>query len=154
MCVRVRVPGVRQQQAGVPGDGADARRRAAGPHPQAEVLLGEGGQRCAAHHHSDRGVPALPGGETTPAFTPGGEGRGVSVAGLVQKHAQENAQIAHRLNGFSLSVVVAALVVPQIFPLPFLRARLQKVRAHVHTHARPPAHLICIGAQRYTLNFG
>lgn len=61
--------GVRQQQAGVPGDGADAWRRAAGPHPQAEVLLREGGQRRAAHHHPDRGVPALSGGETTPTFT-------------------------------------------------------------------------------------
>lgn len=67
MCVCA--PGVRQQQAGVPGDGADAWRRAAGPHPQAEVLLGEGGQRRAAHHHPDRGVPALPGGEATPTFT-------------------------------------------------------------------------------------
>ena len=57
------VPGVRHREAGVPGDGADAWGRAAGPDPQAEVLLREGGQRSAAHHHQDRGLPPRTGGE-------------------------------------------------------------------------------------------
>lgn len=61
MCVSVT--GVRQQQAGVPGDGADAWRRATGSDPQAEVLFRERGQRCASHHHQDCRVLTLTGGE-------------------------------------------------------------------------------------------
>lgn len=60
---RVAVSGVRQWQAGVPGDGADARRGVAGSHPQAEVLFRARGQRRASHHHKDCGVPPLAGGE-------------------------------------------------------------------------------------------
>lgn len=54
--------GVRRWALGVPGDGADERRRAAGQNPAAEVFLGERSQRCPLHHHQDRGVPARPGG--------------------------------------------------------------------------------------------
>jgi len=60
---RLSVSGVRQWEAGVHGDGAHAWRRAAGSDPETEILLGERGQRRASHHHQDRRVPALPGGE-------------------------------------------------------------------------------------------
>lgn len=67
---RSRPPGLRRREVRVPGDGADARRRAAGPHPAAAVLLGAGGQRRAVHHHQDHGLPPLTGGKA-----PRGRGR-------------------------------------------------------------------------------
>lgn len=71
---RSRPPGLRRREVCVPGDGADARRRAAGPHPAAAVLLGAGGQRSAVHHHQDHGLPALAGSKAPPGRAAGGAG--------------------------------------------------------------------------------
>lgn len=54
--------GVWRRPVGVPGDGADERRRAAGQNLASEVFLWERSQRCAVHHHQDCGVPARAGG--------------------------------------------------------------------------------------------
>lgn len=73
---RSRPPGLRRRKVRVPGDGADARRRAAGPHPAAAVLLGAGGQRRAVHHHQDDGLPPLAGGKASRGRAAGGREAG------------------------------------------------------------------------------
>lgn len=77
------VAGVRHWQAGVPGDGADARRGAARSDPQAEVLLGEGSQCRFAHHHQDCGISALAGGEDAAHWVTAVEGSCIRIFYLI-----------------------------------------------------------------------
>lgn len=58
VCFIFFVVGVRRRPLGVPGDGADERRRAAGQNPPTEVFLRARSQRRPLHHHQDHGVPA------------------------------------------------------------------------------------------------
>ncbi len=62
-CAVLCAAGLWWRQVCVSGDGADERRRAAGPDPAAEVLLRARDLSCALHHHQDCGVSAFTGGQ-------------------------------------------------------------------------------------------